>query len=96
MAILTREADINEEIIKIDDVFDTFYTKEEVYTQTQINTELNKKVNKSGDTITGVLNVPTPALPSAQYIYRPQLVRSSIDVFCIEDTTSVNNTPCSR
>jgi hypothetical protein len=30
MAILTRDADTDEEVIKIDDVFDTFYTKGEI------------------------------------------------------------------
>jgi hypothetical protein len=54
MAVLTREADEDEEIIKIDDIFDTFYTRAEVD---------DTFVNKSGDTMTGALYVPTPALP---------------------------------
>jgi hypothetical protein len=44
MAELTRDADEVEEVIKIDDVFDTFYTKTE---------NDNRYVNVSGDTMTG-------------------------------------------
>jgi hypothetical protein len=29
-----------------------------------INNSISGKINKNGDTVTGVLNVPTPALPS--------------------------------
>jgi hypothetical protein len=68
MAVLTRDADANEEITKVDDVFDTFFTKTEVnaelnkkadkvdtYTKTEVDTRVNAKVNKSGDTMTGRL-----------------------------------------
>jgi hypothetical protein len=54
MATLTRNSDTNEEVIKIDDVFDTFYTKTE---------NDDRYVNVTGDTMTGALYVPTPALP---------------------------------
>jgi hypothetical protein len=54
MAELTRDFDDTEEVIKIDDVFDTFFNKTEAD---------NRYVNVTGDTMTGALYVPTPALP---------------------------------
>jgi hypothetical protein len=54
MAELTRSSDTNEEVIKVDDVFDTFFNKTEAD---------GRYVNVSGDTMTGALYVPTPALP---------------------------------
>jgi hypothetical protein len=63
MATLTRDADTNEEVIKIDDLFDTFYTKSE------INAIIFMPL--SGGTFSGnvsmgnyILAVPTPALPN--------------------------------
>jgi hypothetical protein len=44
MAVLTRDSDVNEEIIKIDDAFDTFFTNEAA----------QNKINKSGDS--GMIN----------------------------------------
>jgi hypothetical protein len=56
MAVLTRNADEEELVIKIDDVFDTFFTKNEI-----IDLFANIFVKKSGDTMTGALYVPDNA-----------------------------------
>jgi hypothetical protein len=63
MAVLTRDFDDEEEVIKIDDVFDTFVNKTEAD---------NRYVNVTGDTMssgdftfngTAKVYVPTPVLP---------------------------------
>jgi hypothetical protein len=58
MAIITRDADLEEEVIKIDDVFDTFCTKAEIFMPISGGTFLGN-VNMGNY----ILAVPTPALP---------------------------------
>jgi hypothetical protein len=60
MAILTRDADINEEIIKIDDVFDTFVPRDAEGKTIQI-----KNGTFNFNNTNTIVYVVTPALPSA-------------------------------
>jgi hypothetical protein len=66
MAVLTRDADINEEIIKIDDVFDTFYTKTEVYTRSEVNNIISNYYTKTqiNAIIDGLEKMPPLTPPS--------------------------------
>jgi hypothetical protein len=79
MAVLTRNADTNEEIIKIDDVFDTFftqtevttkltnyYTKSETYTKSEVNAAILNPDWKQTDTTKKDFIKNKPTIPTVK------------------------------